>query len=178
MIIPQEDLRVFLSKPFGFLFVGNKFWETKIPYEHNVITVGDYVTQSYIEFLNQAPPLAFIDLKTKRETIMNESIISFFDNVIKIENPQGTVFLEGILTSLLEAVIGFPEDKTLVIVKGEEDLIPLALTYLNLPEDTIVVYGQPNVGVVAYKIELLTIIKTAGIYAVAEHYFPLPSRIT
>ncbi|MCC6009426.1 MAG: DUF359 domain-containing protein [Fervidicoccaceae archaeon] len=176
MIIPQEDLRVFLSKPFGFLFVGNKFWETGIPEKYNVITVGDYVTKSYIEFLGEAPPLAFIDLKTKRTSIRSEDVSGYFDYIVNIRNPQGTVFLEGMITSLLEATIGFPQDKVLVIVEGEEDLVPLALTYLNLPEDTLIVYGQPNIGVVAYRIEQLTIIKTAGVNTVATGFFFLPGR--
>lgn len=171
MIVPQEDLRHFLSQPLGILFMKDSLWKTRIPLDFNTITVGDYVTSSYIKFFNRAPPLAFVDFKTKRTDFKEFDIPTYFDNVFEIKNPRGTILIQTIIDVLLEAIIGFPEDKTLMIVDGEEDLIPLILFYVTLPENTIVVYGQPDVGVVVYRFEQIRMIMTSGINTVAKQFF-------
>lgn len=177
MISPQEDLRAFLSEPFGILFFGETFWKTDIPRKFKVVTVGDFVTVNYIKHLGEAPPLAFADLKTKRKLFDSVGgLVSYFNDIYRIKNPPGSVLIGGIVETLLEATVGFPEAKSLVIVDGEEDLIPLALPYVNFPDDTVVVYGQPNAGVVAYRLEQIALLKTCGVNAAARYYL-MPLKI-
>lgn len=163
MLVLQQELRETLGKPFGVLFFGDSLWKSPLLSRYNVVTVGDMVTRGYIRALGKPPPLAFIDLKTKRASYEHAEVLEAFANVVRINNPPATLNIEDILETISEAIVGFPEETVLVVVEGEEDLIPLVLAYLPLPVGTLVIYGQPDAGVVAYRLEHIYVIKTAGI---------------
>jgi len=162
-------LRELLARPFGVLFKGDSFWKTRIPLDYRLITVGDRVTRDHIAFLGRAPPLAFVDFKTKRSPLEAPDIAKYFDEVFAIPNPPGSACFECALSVIAEAAIGFPETAALIEVRGEEDLVPLILPYIKFPERTVVVYGQPDAGVVAYKIELVSALRTAGLVCASHH---------
>ncbi len=70
------------------------------------------------------------------------------EKVVHVKNPPGTITEEAI-TAIREAL---ESDKHVhVIVDGEEDLLTL-IAVLYAPERSLVVYGQPNEGIVIVKV--------------------------
>jgi pantetheine-phosphate adenylyltransferase len=106
-----------------------------------IITVGDITSQN---FLKQGiiPNLAIIDLKTKREQqFQSPSELGFDHGSVKsVENTAGTISLE-----LIKAIQN--PKKSLILVKGEEDLAVIPAVLLS-PLKTVVYYGQPGQGIV------------------------------
>jgi uncharacterized protein (UPF0218 family) len=110
-----------------------------------VIAVGDTVSEN---MLRQGVPLQvmIIDNKTKRKPIKPLSIEA--DQTLYLRNPPGSLAEEAwpIIRKALRE-----KGRTKVLVDGEEDLIALVVV-LCAPENSIVVYGQPNEGVVAIRV--------------------------
>ncbi|SFS11701.1 hypothetical protein SAMN05216559_3927 [Halomicrobium zhouii] len=110
-----------------------------------VVAVGDVVTYHLLQ-AGRVPAVAFVDEKTKRQTVDEEirEGISGFDRERTIDNPAATLTSE-----LLETLrTGIDEGgTTLVRVDGEEDLAALP-AILAVPEGASVVYGQPDEGMV------------------------------
>ena len=110
-----------------------------------VVAVGDVVTYHLLQ-ADHVPAVAFVDEKTKRQTVDEEirEGITGFDRERTIDNPAATLtsdLLETLRTGIDEA------GTTLVRVDGEEDLAALP-AILAVPEGASVVYGQPDEGMV------------------------------
>jgi uncharacterized protein (UPF0218 family) len=110
-----------------------------------VISVGDIVTQHMIDFglfLN----VIIIDNKTMRKPIQPIKVTT--DHTIYAKNPPGSITEES-WAAIRQA---FEQDgQTKVVIEGEEDLLAL-VSVLSAPEDALVVYGQPNAGIVVVKV--------------------------
>ena len=77
-----------------------------------------------------------------------------FDEVTEVRNPAGSI-TSDLFRACDIAVSHLRSGRSsIVIVDGEEDLAPIPL-HLMLPLGTIVLYGQPNKGVVARVTDLL-----------------------
>jgi uncharacterized protein (UPF0218 family) len=87
-----------------------------------------------------------VDHKTMRKAI--NPIVVDVDQTLYAKNPPGTITDEA--WTVISEAIGY-EGKTKVIIDGEEDLLTI-VAVLSAPKDAIVVYGQPNVGVVVVKV--------------------------
>ena len=110
-----------------------------------VISVGDIVSQNMVKH-GLCLDVLIVDNKTMRKTI--EPITVDVDQTLYAKNPAGTI------TDDAWAVIKQAtqlKGRTKVIIDGEEDLLTL-VTVLSAPEDALVVYGQPRVGVVLVKV--------------------------
>jgi hypothetical protein len=70
------------------------------------------------------------------------------EKVVHVENPAGTITEEA-TTAIREALEGAKHVH--VVVDGEEDLLTL-IAVLYAPERSLVVYGQPNEGIVIVKV--------------------------
>ncbi|MCU4802312.1 GTP-dependent dephospho-CoA kinase family protein [Halobacteria archaeon HArc-gm2] len=110
-----------------------------------IVAVGDVVTYHLLQ-ADHVPAVAFVDEKTKRQTVDEEirEGITGFDRERTIDNPAATLtsdLLETLRTGIDEA------GTTLVRVDGEEDLAALP-AILAVPEGASVVYGQPDEGMV------------------------------
>ena len=68
--------------------------------------------------------------------------------IVQVKNPQGTITQEAI-TAIQKALQS--KEQTQIVVEGEEDLLTL-ITVLYAPENSMVIYGQPNKGIVAVKV--------------------------
>jgi len=149
-LTPQ--LRQELKSPLGTLLRGSPE-ETmqrlkrliKVKKPSPIISVGDVVSQN---MTNSGIPvqIAIVDNKVMRERIKPAQVKA--ELTLKVKNPP------GILTPEAWATIqkALKQKKfTKVLVDGEEDLLTL-IAVLEAPENTIVVYGQPNEGVVAVKV--------------------------
>lgn len=148
---PELEKR--LKRPWGKLIRGS-YEETaqrikevinKEKPEH-LITVGDAVTRNLVAN-NIHPKLMIIDNKIMRSPIESSDEISA-DEEIVVENPPGTIS-EDSLRAIQRAIAS--AGKVKIIVKGEEDLLTAAAA-LWAPEKSIIVYGQPNEGIVIVKV--------------------------
>ena len=114
-----------------------------------LIAVGD-VTVLGFQTAGRIADLAFIDGKTKRSHWPSSSDINqdMYDNIIECSSPAGSL-TKSLFEACNKSLSSWIEnrDSTLIIVTGEEDLVPLLMHPL-APIGSVVVYGQPGKGVV------------------------------
>ncbi len=150
-----ENLRKELKKPIGELITD----DTKICEKYNeidgtLITVGDVCTLKAIS-CGKMPFLAIIDFKTKRSEVpAHQNILRRVPpsyRRVKVKNSPGTISDE--LIKVIEAVFK-NKIPSLIVIEGEEDLAVIPVI-IHAPEDSWVVYGQPDEGAVFIKINKL-----------------------
>jgi uncharacterized protein (UPF0218 family) len=111
-----------------------------------VITVGDRTTEKMIEF-DLIPSLQIIDGQEKRtkRNLPDELGVS---TLLTCDNPSAEITLQSI-----EFIKKAFKSKTPVriLVNGEEDLLVLPVCIF-APENSLVLYGQPNEGLVIAEI--------------------------
>ena len=110
-----------------------------------VIAVGDAVSEN---MLRHGVPLQvmIIDNKTKRKPI--KPLLIEADQTLYLRNPPGSLTEEA--WTVIRKALG-EKGRTKVLVDGEEDLLALVVV-LCAPENSIVVYGQPNEGIVVIRV--------------------------
>ncbi len=145
-----EKLRLKLKYPVGHLIEGDfeSVMKRVLPMikGKRVISVGDVVSQNLIDrgFL---PELIIVDGRNLREDVP-ESIEC--QDSTTVENPQSQITKE-----LWVAVERLFKDKTKrfkkILVEGEEDLAVMPAV-IHGDEDTVVLYGQPDRGVVIIEV--------------------------
>ncbi len=156
MLKLPDEFRVRFSKPFGRLYRGRgedtmrKIKEVK--HCKMLACVGDIV--SYYALKLFKPDLIVIDGKTIREEIsidkLNELTKEFVE--LKAKNPAGCISCD-LVKKLNEAVnLAIEGKRVKVVVEGEEDLAVAPLGLL-MPDGSLILYGQPRVGVVALMID-------------------------
>ena len=143
-----------LKTPMGILFqgpeddpeIGMAAALDGLPSPHGaIVTVGDVTTKTMLD-MDLTPDIALIDGRTKR-TELEEGLKvdpQRFHHHIHAENPAGFLtpsFNQAIAKALLA------EETLILEVDGEEDLAPLVIHCL-APIGTLVLYGQPQKGVV------------------------------
>jgi len=110
-----------------------------------IIAVGDIVSKNMTE--HHIPTHTMIvDNKVARETIKPIKVKA--ETTFHVKNPRGTLTPET-WTTIQKALR--QDQPTRVLVDGEEDLLTL-VAVSQAPENTLVVYGQPNQGIVAVKV--------------------------
>jgi uncharacterized protein (UPF0218 family) len=146
------ELRAKFKEPFGILISGS-FGETMSKMENivkrenppKIVSVGDTVSRNLHEH-NITPHLSITDNKRMRKKIQPRTFTG--KNVVHVKNPQGTI-TEDAITAIKEALES--DEHIHIIVDGEEDLLAI-VAVLYAPEKSLVVYGQPYVGVVLVKV--------------------------
>jgi uncharacterized protein (UPF0218 family) len=148
----NEKMRAKLKHPIGNLIVGDsektmnylrRFIESEKP--RRLFAVGDYVTLNMIKHGVKA------DLYVVDNKIMRKKIPPVHVNCVKtvrVANPPGTITSEA--SEAIRKAIN-SSSATRIVVDGEEDLLTLP-TVKFAPVGTIVVYGQPGVGIVIVKV--------------------------
>lgn len=110
-----------------------------------LIAVGDLVCHTIIEN-SKTPDICVVDGKTKRTNKTPEIREERFNKIARVWNPPGHITQDA-LNTIREAVEALNKNqKTLIKVSGEEDLLALPLLAQS-PEGSCVVLGIPNVGV-------------------------------
>jgi uncharacterized protein (UPF0218 family) len=143
-----ETTRIKLKHPLGQLIIGTpkktmpilqKLIDQKKPTK--ICVVGDFLTQKALEYgLNV--DLWLFDGKVMRRPVSTNVLPKI--NYITIHNPPGTLTAESI-----KVIKSITYDRPQAIfVKGEEDLLAL-LVIKYAPLNTLVLHGQPHIGVVA-----------------------------
>ncbi|WP_224448506.1 GTP-dependent dephospho-CoA kinase family protein [Haloprofundus salilacus] len=144
MLRLPDDLRGAFKEPLGPVYTDPQrlLSDTRGP----IIAVGDVVTY-HLRNADRDPDVAVVDGKTKREAVGDEirRVLSGDNPRIEVENPAATLSRE-LLAALREA-IERDENTVVVVTEGEEDLATLP-AIVAAPVGALVVYGQPNEGMV------------------------------
>ena len=138
----REDLKIPLGDLINDIDVNNKNIQAKINPKSIIITVGDKTTENIIN-LGIRPQIQIIDGLEKR----NQCDIPLDDKistVLRCKNPPGEITQESIQT-IQKAFSSDPPIR--IIVDGEEDLLVIPVC-IAAPENSVVMYGQPNEGLV------------------------------
>ncbi len=141
-----ENLRDQLKIPLGDLIkeenVNKENILGKIGSEPIVITVGDRTTENMIN-LGIMPQIQIVDGLEKR----NQRLVPKDDTIntnLSCKNPPGEITEES--TQVIQKAFSC-KLPVRIIVDGEEDLLVLPVCIF-APENSVVMYGQPNEGLV------------------------------
>ena len=138
----REDLKIPLGDLINDIDVNNKNIQTKINPKSVLITVGDRTTENMLQ-LGLKPQIQIIDGLEKR----NQRIVPTDDAVntnLCCRNPPGEITKESI--QVIQKAFS-SEPPVRITVDGEEDLLVLPVC-IAAPENSVVMYGQPNEGLV------------------------------
>ncbi len=145
-----DSLRDQLKIPMGDLIPENQVNKSniqkQIPKNSYLITVGDRTTEKMIAF-GLIPSLQIIDnqeKRIKREPTKNDNTYTEFicDNPAAEITPQSIDVIKKAFVS---------KTPVRLTVTGEEDLLVIPVC-IYAPENSLVMYGQPNEGLVIVKI--------------------------
>ena len=146
-----EDLRKQLKIPFGILLpsqeVNRDNIQKHISEKTFLITVGDATTENMIN-LGIVPSLQIIDNQEKRKERKSLSIKGV-NTTLSCRNPAGEITQECI-TTIKNGFNSKPPVR--ITVDGEEDLLVIPVCIF-APPNAVVMYGQPNEGLVIVKID-------------------------
>jgi len=110
-----------------------------------VITVGDRTTEKMINF-DLIPSLQIIDGLEKREKREPPKLSNATE--LTVDNPAAEITSQSIAMIKKAFTLQSP---VRLFVNGEEDLLVLPAC-IHAPENTVVLYGQPNQGLVIVRI--------------------------
>jgi uncharacterized protein (UPF0218 family) len=156
-----EELRKRLAKPQGKLYDGIKPEKKVVTFlklnnPPITIAVGDICVATVIA-AGFYPEISIIDNKTKRKqlltdkhsnSLLTESIYNEYENKIREHNPAATIQKKSWF-AVEQAINRYlsKNEKTLITIEGEEDLLVIPAV-IQSPNDSAVIYGQPNQGIV------------------------------
>lgn len=153
LYLPQ-NLRGALRKPFGKVYEELGKIKSLDDKKRLVAAVGDYTTQSFVKN-GFVPDLSVIDFKIQRASTFEGVIDLGFsgqEKIIETVSPPG-IISQGLVKAIHESLTTVGNNKTIVLVDGEEDLSVLVLS-LMAPLDSIIYYGIRNRGSVQVKVNL------------------------
>ncbi len=145
-----DNLREQLKIPLGVLLlesdVNKKNIQKHIPENSYVITVGDRTTKKMNDF-GLIPSLQIIDGQEKR---IKRKIPENFEvsTTLTCDNPAAEITIQSIET-IKKAFLS--QSPVQITINGEEDLLVIPVC-IYAPENSVVMYGQPNKGLVIVKI--------------------------
>ncbi len=146
-----ENLRDKLKIPLGTLIqdkdTSKQNLSNLISSDSFLISVGDATTQKMIEY-GLVPSIQIVDGQEKRVK-RNPPEYAQSKTNLTCSNPPGEITQDGIETIKKALKSEFP---VRILVSGEEDLLVLPVCML-APDGTIVLYGQPNEGLVIVKVD-------------------------
>jgi hypothetical protein len=145
-----RSLRADLKEPMGPVYTdaGDLLAAAGRP----LIAVGDMVTY-HLRRAEATPDVALVDERTERTAVDPDVLEAFdgFDREVAVPNPPATLTAD-LLAALRTAVDRAPDEATLLVVDGEEDLATLP-AILVAPAGASVVYGQPGEGMVLVTVD-------------------------
>ncbi len=147
MFILNNDMISEFKKPLGKLYPNFEDAIPDIKKADFLISVGDQTTKN-LKDNDLTPHLGIIDNRIQRKDHSHDLIQN---NILEVNNPAGTI-TDDLWETIESAIKAINTDglKRQIVVKGEEDLAVLPCILI-APEDTIILYGQPNEGLVYVK---------------------------
>jgi len=141
-----DDLRDQLKNPLGNLISDNDPNKENIIKKNStesiIITVGDRTTENLLQ-LDIKPQIQIVDgleKRSKRTVPIDDTV----NTNLSCRNPPGEITDESI--QVIQKAFS-SEPPVRIIVDGEEDLLVIPVC-IHAPENSIVMYGQPNEGLV------------------------------
>lgn len=145
-----ENLREQLKTPLGALLLEKDATKEnvlkQIPSDAIIITVGDATTEKMLNF-GIIPSLQIVDAQEKRSKRELPATSQIKTN-ISCDNPAGEI-TEQSIEKIKSAFKSLPPVR--IIINGEEDLLVIPVC-VYAPEKSVVMYGQPNEGLVIVQI--------------------------
>jgi|GEM_PF-261237 len=150
LVLP-ESLRNELKKPFGPVIKTeelSEYMQREKP--KTIITVGDMVS-AILHENGYDIKLAIVDEYTKRKKAEELSArnADIGEKIVNVKNPAATL-TRTLIEKIKEALNA--KDRTKIIIDGEEDLAALPCI-LYAQEDSLVIYGMPDEGMVMVKVD-------------------------
>ncbi len=145
-----ENLRDQLKIPFGILIPDENITKEiilkQISDDSYLITVGDATTEKMLK-LGIVPSLQIIDALEKR---VKREAPEAKENTVNLSctNPAGEITVQSIDT-IKQALNEKPPVR--ITVNGEEDLLVIPVC-IHGPDNAIIMYGQPNQGLVIVRL--------------------------
>ncbi|MBI4399420.1 GTP-dependent dephospho-CoA kinase family protein [Candidatus Micrarchaeota archaeon] len=143
-----EYLRAKLKVPIGKVLNENEV-ETVLIKKNLLITIGDTCSYNLIT-KNIRPDIIVYDFKNMRMPIeekVKRGLENFCKEKVVVHNPAGHITKE-----LIDAVKkAIERKKGCIFVDGEEDLAAL-VAMMHAPDNSYVLYGQPNEGIVVVNV--------------------------
>lgn len=153
MLKLPTSLRKELKQPLGQLHKSidqiEEALKNQINEEKLIIGIGDVTSMNLVN-IGVIPQIAIVDNLTQREPI--EHNLNHTNNIKYVNNPAGVLtdkLIQVCIESIEEASC---ENQIIIQVDGEEDLSVIPCV-LNSPKDTMILYGQPNEGIVLVTVE-------------------------
>ena len=144
----NKDIIIELKKPLGQLYPNFEDAIDVIKSSKFLISVGDETFTNLIKH-ELYPNLGIIDNLIQRKNYNHDIIPT--ENILKASNPAGTI-TDDLWETIGKALELCGNGECHVIdVAGEEDLAVLPCI-LMASEDTTILYGQPNEGLVVLKV--------------------------
>ncbi len=147
-----DSLRAELQTPIGSIATDMQTLLGSLDSQSMLITVGDIVSLSAAQ-AGRTADITIIDGRTRRHLLDKDHAVSF-DNLYKraTHNAPGTISYDAAKT-IKEAISDFETThaEQLIVVSGEEDLLAIP-AILFAPLQSIVLYGQFDVGIVVVKV--------------------------
>ncbi|MEM3646689.1 MAG: GTP-dependent dephospho-CoA kinase family protein [Thermofilum sp.] len=139
----SEETRRLARKPLGVLLKDEDLWVLLKGFNGVLISVGDIVSKRLLD-MGFNPAVCVVDGKTMRTCFQDVKRFQQGRRVLRLVNPPGTISDES-WSVFKEALDSQPST---ILVEGEEDLLTL-VAVKTAPNGSLVMYGQPEQGVVA-----------------------------
>lgn len=140
-----DSLRDQLKIPLGVLLPESQASKTNVEKflseKSYIITVGDRTTEKMIDF-GLIPSLQVVDGKEKRKKRAPPNLTNAVQLVV--DNPATEITPQSI--DVIKRAFAMPPPVRLCVV-GEEDLLVIPVC-IHAPDNSVVLYGQPNEGLV------------------------------
>ena len=144
----NKDIIAELKKPLGKLYPNFEDAIEEIKSSEFLISVGDATFANLTKY-ELYPNIGIIDNLIQRKNHTHEIIRA--DHILKADNPAGYI-TDDLWETIGQALELSSSGECYVIeVAGEEDLAVLPCV-LMASEDTTILYGQPNEGLVVLKV--------------------------
>ena len=145
----SDSLRDKFKSPLGILLPENQTSKENIKKflstDSFIVTVGDRTTEKMIGF-DLIPSLQIIDGQEKREKREPPKLVDATELIV--DNPAAEITPQSVSAIKTAFTLQSP---VRLFVNGEEDLLVLPVC-VHAPENAVVMYGQPNEGLVIVKI--------------------------
>ena len=144
-----EKLRGQLKKPLGILILDHNTTKENIAKyitkDAFVITVGDATTEKMIKFGFDVSLQIVDSLEKRNKRDLPEGKVK---TILACKNPAAEITEESV--SVIRKAFGMTPPVR-IVVDGEEDLLVLPVA-VYAPDNSIILYGQPNEGLVIVQV--------------------------
>ena len=145
----SEKLRDQLKKPLGLLILEHDATRENIsrniPKDAFVITVGDATTEKMIKFGFDVSLQIIDSLEKRNRRDLPEGKV---ETILTCKNPAAEITEESV--SVIRKAFGMISPVR-IVVNGEEDLLVLPVA-VYAPDNSVILYGQPNEGLVIVQV--------------------------